>query len=39
VGGKAVCGGVEGVLADLPQLLTDEMNRNQAQGAAKEGFT
>ena len=23
----------EGVLADLPQLLTDEMNRNKAHGA------
>ena len=27
----------EGVLADLPQLLTDEMTRNQAQGAAAKG--
>lgn len=27
----------EGVLADLPQQLTDEMNRIKAQGAAAEG--
>lgn len=27
----------EGVLADLPQQLTDEMNRFKAQGAAAEG--
>ena len=29
----------EGVLADLPQQLADEMNRKQAQDAAKEGTT
>lgn len=27
----------EGVLADLPQQLADEMNRNQAQVAAAQG--
>ena len=29
----------EGVLSDLPQLLIDEMNREQARDAAVEGAT